>query len=99
MGRIYYDYEHACVHCAEYKRCGWSNISPKCEIPIEQLTHGACANFCEPSNFTADDLIDDNVIDLLVAAVNQARQDDDTEFIEKIRRYAYDSKRVVKSWL
>lgn len=99
MGKIYYDYEHACEHCTEYKHCGWCRNYPTTNIPVEHLTHGACERFCEPSNFTADDIDDDTAIDILTAIVERARLDEDTKFLEKIRRYAYDSKRVVKSWL
>lgn len=91
-----------CFRCKKGFECGWSFLEPRQAETLDRakMVDEPCENFCEPSNFTADDIDDDTAIDLLAAVVKQARLDDDTKFLDKLERsFENDRKRVVKSWV
>ena len=66
-----------CAYCKKGLECGWSNIDPRKKSSFSRnlMTNEPCENYCQPSTFTAKDLTNDVVINLMVAMVDNARDD------------------------
>lgn len=75
-----------CAKCKKGLECGWSNIDSRKKSSFSRnlMTDEPCENYCQPSTFTAKDLTNDVAIDIMIAMVDNAK-DDMTAAIKKKR--------------
>ena len=66
-----------CAYCKKGLECGWSNIEPRKKSSFSRnlMTDEPCENYCQPSTFTAKDLTNDVAIDIMIAMVDNAKDD------------------------
>ena len=74
-----------CAYCKKGLECGWSNIDPRKKSSFSRnlMTNEPCENYCQPSTFTAKDLTNDVAINLMVAMVDNAKDDMSTAIRKK----------------